>query len=78
MEIIIVDVTLMNRELGRGKVDSNSTFDLEVSSLSSGHRIGILPAGDLTQETSERVAGDGARFVGRQGWLLETAIVQEK
>lgn len=76
MEITIVDVTLVNREIGKGKVKSNNTFDIEVSPpLSGGHRIGIVPVIDLTPEEAEQYAGDGSRFFGKGGWILESAVV---
>ena len=77
MEIAIVDVTLVNREIGTGTVDQDGTFDIEVSPpLSGGHRIGITIFVTLSEAEAQQIAGDGARFMGKEGWVYESAIVE--
>jgi hypothetical protein len=79
MEIAIVDVPPVNREIGTGAVGQDGTFDIDVSPpLSGSHRIGITIFITLSEAEAQQVAGDGARFLGREGWIFESAIVESE
>lgn len=82
--IIIYDVTFMGEILGQGLINQDGTFNISVSPLEAGHRIGIglgVLSGSKWQVTdfqNPAFNGDEARQVPMVGFFFDTAMVQEK
>lgn len=82
LALTILDMTFNGATLGSGSSDASGQFDIAVSELPAGHRIGILLSesdGGLTyQETLEKYfpyVGDGALNVPNIGLLFDTELV---
>lgn len=83
LSLAILDITFNGVILGLGLSDENGRFEINVSSLPEGHRIGItigeLPPGKTMSDISNELypyRGDGFMNVPNLGIFFETALVQ--
>lgn len=80
----IVDMTFNGAVLGNGISDGEGLFEIQVTALPAGHRIGILltgaDAGLTYQETLDKYfpfIGDGALNIPNIGLLFDSELVSE-
>lgn len=83
LSLAILDITFNGVILGVGPSDENGRFEINVSSLPEGHRIGVtigeLPLGKTMSDISNELypyRGDGFMNVPNLGIFFETALVQ--
>ena len=81
--ILLQDVTFMGTLVGRGIIDENGQFEVDLSApLEAGHRIGLTvdvggTAWELEDFSSEEFYGEKALSVPQVGFYYDTAVVQE-
>ncbi|MCO5193491.1 MAG: hypothetical protein M9941_06540 [Anaerolineae bacterium] len=84
LTLSVVDMTFNGAVLGNGRSDEEGLFEIQVTALPAGHRIGILLAeadtGLTYQETLDKYfpfIGDGALNIPNIGLLFDSDLVSE-